>query len=153
MNRSMLTVVLLIMWATTAYSAPVVDLKFYDSSGDDYHTVTLISDIKRHYGFELSRPKVLLIEATNLNNTEYKKQDEALSHLGHEVEQHQVLFVVASPSEVNKDSYHATIEAAKALSLQASKFRVRLLNHTGRVLKSADKAISASELKKWFELK
>jgi len=148
--KKLLIIIPLIFWATVACSSSMVNVQFFDSSGKDYRTITLGSDVERHYGYQPGNPKVLLIEVSSLDQAEFKEQNTAFNQLGHEVEEQEVLIVIASPAGTYKHGYHTTMKAAKALSSDNSKFRIRLLNHSGVVIKSAFRPVSVSELRTWF---
>ena len=133
--------------ASAAMAADMVDVPFFDAAGNKY----LSADLRSRYGLNLEKARVLLVETPSLASPEYQTQAKAFDSLGHEIEELQVLFVVACPSEEYKDGYHTSSDVARALAPGQTTFRVRLLNPTGMVLKESSRPLSVKKLRLWLK--
>lgn len=143
-------IAIMLFFVSSAASAEVVDIEFFDSGNDQYRTVTLSADLKLHYGNSFEGMRVLLIEVPSLNSKDYLAQDRALEDLGHETEDFRVLFVIACTQEEYKSGYHTTREVALKLAAGMTQFRARLLDSSGNVIRVEHRPLSGNELRQWL---
>ena len=133
--------------ASAVMATDMVDVPFFDAAGNKY----LSADLRSRYEHNFEKARVLLVETPSLSSPEYQTQTKAFDSLGHEIEELQVLLVVACPIEEYKDGYHTSSDVARALASGQTKFRVRLLNPTGMVLRESSRPLAVKELRLWLK--
>ena len=127
------------------------DFPFQDSGKREYRATTLHADLTKHFGHPFPKIKVLLIETPTLANASFIKQNETFKSIGHAIEEMQVMFVVACPTEEYLGGYHTTKETATALAKERPIFRLTLLSANRQILKTTTAPLDSKELHKWVQ--
>lgn len=127
------------------------DFRFQDSGKREYRTTTLKADLIKHFGHQFPKIKILLIETPTLANPSFIAQNEAIDSIRSDIEEMQVMFVVACPTEEYSSGYHTTKETARTLAKKHSTFRLTLMAADGQVLKATAAPLDGKELSKWLQ--
>ncbi len=141
----MKTIFLIILFSSFCYSqSEFLDIKFYDSSQQEFHTLDLKTEIDILYKFD-SKPYLLLYITRSQNNPEFKQQ---LKHfIDINAEQLQLLFVESNAENINENMYHTDKNSALSLLEKGKDFKVMLLDGKGKILFVSTKAITEKEIK------
>jgi hypothetical protein len=136
---------LIIIFTSLCFSqSEFLDIKFYDSSQQEFHSLSLKTEIDILYKFD-SKPYILLYITRSQNNPLYKQQ---LKHLNDiDAEQLQLLFVESNAENINEDMYHTDKNTALNLLEKEKDFKVMLLDGKGKILFVSTKAITEKEIK------
>jgi hypothetical protein len=124
---------------------------FQDSGNHEYRTTTLELDLIKKFGHPFPQIKVLLIETPTLVDASFIAQNEAFDSIGHDIEEMQVMSVVACPTQEAQSGYHTTKQTAVTLANGQQSFRLTLLASDGQVIKSTAAPLNSRELRKWLQ--
>ena len=119
-----------------------VDFEFYDAMGRLYSTNTLEASFSQHYGHSYS-PFVILVEISDKENAQYKKQYKALEQL--DWEQVNAIYVVANKTSAETSGYYVKPELANKM-MPSGVFRIRMISPEGLLLKESQHVMSALEI-------
>jgi hypothetical protein len=140
----MKTIYLIVLFTSLGFSQPeFLDIKFYDSSQQEFHSLSLKTEIDILYKFN-SKPYLLLYITRSLSNPLYKQQLKNLNDI--DAEQLQVLYVEPNAENINEDMYHTDKNTALNLLEKENDFKIMLLDGKGKILFVSTKAITEKEL-------
>jgi hypothetical protein len=142
----MKTFFFLIVFSSLCFSqSEFLDFKFYDSNGNEFHTLNLKQELDVLNKFD-SKPLLLLYVTNSQDNAEYKQQVKYLKDI--DAERLQLLFVDSNTDKVFEDGYHTDKNTALKLLGSGKNFKVFLLDGKGKVLYKGNKAISGKDIEK-----
>ena len=142
----MKTLSFIIVFTSLSFSqSEFLDIKFYDSSEKEFHSLNLKMEIDVLYKYN-SEPFLLLYVTNSIENTEYKNQLKYLDDI--DAEQLQLLFVDSNAENINEDIYHTDKNTALNLLGTDKNFNVILLDGKGKVLFKSSTAITEQDIKK-----
>ena len=142
----MKTFFFLIFFSSLCFSqSKFLDIKFYDSDRNEFHSLNLKQELDVLYKFK-SEPYLLLYVTNSRDNSEYKKQVKYLGDI--DAELLQMLFVESNSEKVFENGYHTDKETALKLLGTEKNFRVFLLDGQGKILFKSNQAITGKNIKR-----
>ena len=141
----MKTIFFIIIFTSLIFSqSEFLDIKFYDSSEKEFHSLNLKMEIDILQKYD-SIPFLLLYVTNSQEIFEYKNQIKNLNDI--DAEQLQLLFVDSNSENIFQAGYHTDKNTALMLLSEEENFKVFLLDGNGKILFKSNKAITEKDIK------
>lgn len=129
---------------TYPFLASGKEIVFYDSSGVKYSLANFKEKIQLHDKANFNDPVFILIETPSTGDKKYIDQHKALSQMGDFIE-NETVFIIASCSSTDlSDGYYIP----KKNSKEIKKFKILILDQSGKIFYSSNKPLNKKQLKK-----
>ncbi len=109
----------------------VLDFEFCNSENKKYNSTSLCSQLEKEYNTKFDE-WIVLLETPELSDSLYLLQNKILDKL--DAESLQLIYITACLMQEKNDRYHTSMETAKEIMGNSNKFKVRILDSSGKII-------------------
>lgn len=113
-------------------------IAFYHTDGSEYTIGSAPERISEEYGLQ-SRPKIVLVTASEPQTDRYQRQQEILDTIS--AERHQFLLVVGYSEDQNRSGYYVRQDTARRV-LGSNDFKIMLFDGNGSLITASTEALT-----------